>query len=94
MFTRNEKNEGLDTFEGSGMTSLTVVEMGTAGQAMEAILGMADEIMEDVKRKAAKGKLYVFGNMLRPVAKADRSLRLNGNYWQLNDSYKLVYVMF
>ena len=66
--------------EGSGMTSLTVVEMGTAGQVMEAILGMADEIMEDVKRKAAKGEPYVSENMLRPVAKADRSLRLNGNY--------------
>ena len=66
--------------EGSGMTSLTVVEMGTAGQVMEAILGMADEIMEDVKRKAATGEPYVSGNMLRPVATADRSLRLNGNY--------------
>ena len=59
--------------ETSGMTSLTVVEMGMAGQAMEAILGMADEIMDDVKRKAAKGGLYVSGNMLRPVAKADRT---------------------
>ena len=42
--------------ETSGMTSLTVVKMGMAGQAMEAILGMADDIMEDVKRKAAKGE--------------------------------------
>ena len=41
---------------------------------------MADEIMEDVKRKAATGEPYVSGNMLRPVATADRSLRLNGNY--------------
>ena len=66
--------------ETSGMTSLTVVKMGMAGQAMEAILGMADDIMEDVKRKAAKGEPYVSGNMLWPVAKVDRSLRLNGNY--------------
>ena len=87
MFTRNvvlvdKKMKVLipPKAEGSGMTSLTVVETGMAGQAMEAILGMADEIMEDVKRKAAKGEPYVSGNMLRPVAKADRSLRLNGNY--------------
>ena len=69
------------------MTSLTVVEIDMVSQAMEAILEMADEIMEDIKSKAANGEPGVSGKMLRPVAKADRSLRLKGNYQKLNDSY-------